>query len=82
MNIMVNILKKETERARIEKLCRTWLAAAARNVDTEKESVYSAYRWAYNRLSGLAQGFLVLYQFELYAIADYYQDVASHKMYH
>ena len=79
---MVNILKKETERVRIEKLCREWLAIAAQSVDAKKESVYSAYRWSYNRLSGLADGFLVLYQFELYAIADYYRHVAFHKMYH
>lgn len=74
-------MKRETERETIERTCRRWLLTATQSVDAERESVYSGYRWAYDKIDGLATGLLDLYLFELYDIANYYRKVASNKMY-
>jgi len=74
-------MKKNMERATIERTCRRWLLVATQSVDAGKDSMWSGYSWAYDKMDGLATGLLDLYLFELYDIVNYYKKVASNRMY-
>lgn len=68
-------------REKVESVCQSILRTAADSVDRRGEDVYSAYSWARGKLSGMADAFLITYEFELYYIANHYYNVADKRIY-
>lgn len=67
-------------RKNVERACQRLLEVAAKSVDNKREDVYSAYSWARGKLGGMADAFLIINEFELYYIANYYYNVAENKI--
>ena len=65
----------------VERSCRIYVSTAAWGIDINKESPVSAYGWAYNKLDGMANAYLTIYEFDLYDLVIYYRDIASRKFY-
>ena len=64
----------------IEEMCRIYLRLAAKNVDSGRDSVFDAYRYAYHHLTGMADGLSSAWDFEGYYIARYYAECAHDRM--
>ena len=74
------MLTKEEKRETVIKECRRILRIATQSVDEKRQSIYDAYTWAYDRMFGMADGYLFIQEYELETIAKYYARVADNKV--
>lgn len=70
----------EEKRNRVARRCMAILRIATQSADEKRESVYSAYSWAYGKLSGMSTGYWAIEEYELEALADYYASIADNKV--
>ena len=73
-------MTREEKRNEVAKECIRLLRFATKKVDEEGQSIYDAYNWVYDKMSGMADGYWIIREYELEKIAEYYASVADNKV--
>lgn len=73
-------MTREEKRNAVVSRCRAVLMIATKSADERRERAYNAYGWARDKMLGMASGFWAIHELELEELANYYADVAEHKV--